>query len=186
MLEGINQSRQAKLNAFLGAGSGQSVKKTDQNIDIGGALNGSQTRKNNFADNILGSNVGKVVTTVNADGSKTEKTFDRSGKCTKEVVYKDVNGDGKEDIYSVTDFYEADTDPVDGHKEPAKTKTFIDEDGDGYYDTIITKTFDEKGKLKTEEKTYEENINDVKNRNHMDYEIYNRKMTAHKDGVYMM
>lgn len=180
MLEGINQSRQAKLNGLFGSGSGQNVQKTNQNIYIGGALNGSQTRPKD----ILGSNIGKVVTKVNIDGSKTEKTFDKNGKCTKEVVYKDVNGDGKEDIYSVTDFYEPETNPRT-NKNETKTKTFIDEDGDGYNDTIITKTYDEKGKLMSEEKTYEENINDVKNRNHMDYEVYNRKMGAHKDGLYI-
>lgn len=182
MLEGINQSRQAKLNGLFGSGSGQNVQKTNQNIDIGGALNGSQTRPKD----ILGSNIGKVVTKVNIDGSKTEKTFDKNGKCTKEVVYKDVNGDGKEDIYSVTNFYEASTDPVDGHKVPAISKTFVDEDGDGYEDTIITKTYDEKGKLKSEEKYYDENINDVKKRNHLEYEVYNRKMSTLQCGMFMM
>ncbi len=182
MLEGINQSRQAKLNGLFGSGSGQKVQKTNQNIDIGGVLNGSKTRPKD----ILGSNIGKVVTTVNIDGSKTEKTFDKNGKCTKEVVYKDVNGDGKEDIYSVTNFYEAGTDPVDGHKVPAISKTFVDEDGDGYEDTIITKTYDEKGKLKSEEKYYDENINDVKKRNHLEYEVYNRKMSTLQCGMFMM
>ena len=47
----------------------------------------------------LGSRVKKVVTTINDDGSKTEKSYDKDGKLTKEVMYKDVNGDGKEDIY---------------------------------------------------------------------------------------
>lgn len=129
----------------------------------------------------------KIVTTINADGSKTEKRYGADGKLCKEIVLKDVNGDGKEDIYSVTGYMEAYDDPVEeGKRHPAESKTFIDEDGDGYYDTCVIKVFDEKGKLKSETKTFAEDINDVKKREHFPWEVQNRKMDAHYKGVMMM
>ena len=67
----------------------------------------------------------------------------------------------------------------------ASSSTYIDEDGDGYNDVVIKKEYDENGKLKTETKTIEEDINDVKNRQHLEYEIYNRDMDVHKSGIYM-
>lgn len=104
----------------------------------------------------------------------------------KETIYKDINGDGKEDIYSVTNYYEAYDDPVEeGKRHPATTTTYIDEDGDGYSDTYIEREYDENGKLKTETKSFEEDINEVKNRDHLPYEVHNRKMDALKSGILM-
>lgn len=161
-------TKQEKLNSLFGGQ--KNVKKTDRKQDLIELLTGRNT---------------KTVTTVNADGSKTKKTYNKDGKLLKEAVYKDVNSDGKEDIYSVTNYYEAYDDPVDGHREPAKSQTFIDEDGDGFDDYSITKTFDENGKVKSETKTYFEDINDVKKRNHMPWEIYNRQMSAQESGALM-
>ena len=56
---------------------------------------------------IFGFGPKKIVTEFNDDGSKIEKQYDKDGNLTKEIVYKDVNGDGKEDIYSVTSHIEA-------------------------------------------------------------------------------
>ena len=128
----------------------------------------------------------KIVTTINDDGSKTEKSYDKDGKLLKETIYKDVNGDGKEDIYSVTSYYEAYDDPVEeGKRHPATSTCYIDEDGDGYYDTYIKKEYDENGKVKTEIKSYAEDINAVKNRDHMPWEIHNRQMDSLHSGVLM-
>ncbi len=130
---------------------------------------------------IFGFGPKKIVTEFNDDGSKIEKQYDKDGNLTKEIVYKDVNGDGKEDIYSVTSHIEAKPE----WDMNASSSTYIDEDGDGYNDVVIKKEYDENGKLKTETKTIEEDINDVKNRQHLEYEIYNRDMDVHKSGIYM-
>lgn len=124
----------------------------------------------------------KVVTEINDDGSKLEKQYDKDGHLMKEIVYKDVNGDGKEDIYSVTSHHEAKPE----WDMNASSSTYIDEDGDGYNDVLIRKEYDEKGKLKTETKTIAEDINSVKNRPHGPWEIQNREMEAHKSGIYIM
>lgn len=123
----------------------------------------------------------KIVTEINDDGSKLEKQYDKDGHLMKEIVYKDVNGDGKEDIYSVTSHQKAKPE----WDMNASSSTFIDEDGDGYDDVVIKKEYDENGKLKTETKTIKEDINSVKDREHMPWEIFNREMSAHKGGIYM-
>ncbi len=122
---------------------------------------------------------GKIETIFNSDGSKIERHYDKSGSLFKEAVFKDVNGDGKEDIYSVTNFYKSN----DGKSE---SKTFIDHDGDGFDDETVTKEYDKNGQLKKETRYKEENINEVKKRNHLEHEIYNRRMDVHNDGVFMM
>lgn len=189
MLEGINglggvngNSKSQKAAQSAGQESLNSVFGTKSN-DLSQVSDGNDDLRSLF----LGGGVKKIVTTINEDGSKTEKSYDKDGKLTKEVVYKDVNGDGKEDIYSVTNFYEAYDDPVEeGKRHPATTVSFIDEDGDGYYDSRIEKEYDENGKLKTETKTYAEDINDVKNRKHMPWETYNRRMDVLKGDSLMM
>ena len=128
------------------------------------------------------SRTAKVETIFNDDGSKTERVYYRSGKITKESIFKDINGDGKEDIYSVTNFYEEDQ-----SSNPANiAKTFIDKDGDGYHDVVITKTYDKNGHLKHESRIIAEDINSVKNREHLDSEVKNREMEAHHSGFYIM
>lgn len=179
-LGGINGNQKSQRTA-------QSAGQESLNSVFGTGSSKVSEGQNDLKPISLGSRVKKVVTTINDDGSKTEKSYDKDGKLTKEVVYKDVNVDGKEDIYSVTNFYEAYDDPVEeGKRHPATSISFIDEDGDGYYDSRIEKEYDENGKLKTETKSYEEDINDVKNRDHMPWEIHNRRMDAHKSGVLMM
>ena len=128
---------------------------------------------------IIRRNKVKIETVFNNDGSKTEKVYNQNGDLNKLSVFKDVNKDVKEDIYSITRFYK----DTNGLKTE---ETFMDLDGDGYNDIKIIKTYDENGRLKSETKTIEEDINEVKNRPHMDYEIYNRHMNAHSSGYYMM
>ena len=123
----------------------------------------------------------KIVTEINDDGSKIEKHYDKNNNLMKEIVYKDVNGDGKEDIYSVTSHVQAKPE----WDRNASSSTFIDNDGDGYDDVVIKKEYDKDGKLKKETKTIEEDINDVKSRHHLEYETFNRKMGTHKSGIYM-
>ena len=124
----------------------------------------------------------KIVTEINDDGSKLEKQYDKDGHLMKEIVYKDVNGDGKEDIYSVTSHFEANPE-LDMN---ASSSTYIDEDGDGYNDVVIRKEYDDNGKLKTETKTVMEDINSVKSRPHGPWETQNREMETHKAGFYIM
>ncbi len=126
------------------------------------------------------SRTAKVETIFNDDGSKTERVYDNSGKLTKESIFKDVNGDGKEDLYSVTSFYTGGLNPDNVEK------TVIDKDGDGYYDVIITKTYDKNGTLKRTTRENAEDINSVKNRDHLESEVKNREMEAHRLGIYMM
>lgn len=112
----------------------------------------------------------KPNTVFNADGSRTERTL---GGLT---TYKDVNGDGKEDIFSVTNTRHT----KDGGRIET---TYIDVDGDGYNDKTVTREYDTNGKLKKETTNIEEDINDVKKRDHMPWEEFNRRMTSHKSGT---
>jgi len=121
--------------------------------------------------------------TFNPDGSRTVK------KNGKEITYKDINGDGKEEIYSVTTHYAAKKFHTEGLEDrPAEDETYIDEDGDGYDDVRIVKTYDENGKLISETKTYEKDINDVKSGKYgqvLPYMTENRKMSTHLSGLYI-
>lgn len=125
---------------------------------------------------------GKIETIFNSDGSKVERHFDKQGNLMKESIFKDVNGDGKQDLYSVTRFYKAD----EKFGTAASSKTFIDRDGDGYDDETISKEYDKKGKVKKETHYFEEDINEVKKRNHLEHETYNRRMDVHNGDMYMM
>ena len=105
-------------------------------------------------------------------GAKTnqtvEKKYDNQGRLISESIFKDVNGDGKKDLYKITKYYYDE----DGRSE----HTYIDRDGDGYDDYHKIETFNEKG-IKVEEKEIEEeDINKVKNRNHFPWETENRVM----------
>lgn len=144
-------------------------------------LNQKITSKTNQHVGIFGFGPKKIVTEINDDCSKIEKQYDKNNNLMKEIVYKDVNGDGKEDIYSVTSYVQAKTE----WDRNASSSTFIDKDGDGYDDVVIKKEYDKYGKLKTETKIIEEDINDVKSRHHLEYETFNRKMGTHKSGIYM-
>ncbi len=141
----------------------------------------SLSAKINQQGGIFGFGPKKIVTEINDDGSKLEKQYDKNGHLMREIVYKDVNGDGKEDIYSVTSHYEAKPE----WDMNASSSTFIDEDGDGYNDVVIKKEYDENGKLKKETKTIEEDINSVKSRPHGPWETQNREMETHKSGIYI-
>lgn len=119
----------------------------------------------------------KIETIFNRDGSKTEKVYDQNGNLTKESIFKDIDGDGKEDIYSVSRFYKKES--------GSEVETFIDRDGDGFNDEKITRNYDHNGRLKSETREIEEDINDVKNRPHLEHEIYNRDMQTHYSGIMM-
>ena len=120
---------------------------------------------------------GKVETIFNSDGSKTEKVYDKHGNLTKESVFRDVNGDGKADLYSITKFYK--------NNDGLETKTYIDKDGDGYNDEQITKNYDKNDRLKNETRTIEEDINEVKSKPHFAADIHNREMKNLYSGLLM-
>ncbi len=106
------------------------------------------------------------------------KKYDKDGKISQISIFKDVNGDGKEDLYQVTQYYR-----IDG---TTTMKTYTDYDGDGYDDNIKTKEYDENNRLTEEREVKEEDIKSVQKRNHAEYEIYNRRMDVHESGMYMI
>ena len=111
---------------------------------------------------------------------RIEKKYDeKTGELRSISVFKDVNGDGKEDLYKVTVFSKM----YNGSKHE---RTVIDNDGDGYNDYQHDIMYNKNGKKTEEKEYYEEDINKVKNRPHLEHEIYNRKMTTHESGYYMM
>jgi len=184
MLEGINGLNPANGNQDVKATTTTKQRKINSLFGVKKTANEGQVSGSHL-DKIMLGHEGKTVTTINDDGSKTEKTYSKDGKLEKEVIYKDVNGDGKEDIYSITRYHEAWENPATGEKDPKQSWTYIDEDGDGYMDCSITRTYDEKGKVKTETKNYLEAIDDVKKREHFPWEIHNRSMDVQNGGYIM-
>ena len=87
-------------------------------------LNQKITSKTNQHVGIFGFGPKKIVTEINDNGSKIEKQYDKNNNLMKEIVYKDVNGDGKEDIYSATSYVQAKTE----WDRNASSSTFIDKD----------------------------------------------------------
>ena len=109
---------------------------------------------------------------------RVEKKYDKNGELESISIFKDVNGDGKEDLWKVTVFSKM----YDGS---IHQRTVVDIDGDGYNDTLHDITTKD-GKKVSEREIECEDIKNIKNRNHFEYEIYNRKMTTHQSGFYMM
>lgn len=108
---------------------------------------------------------------------RVEKKY-HEGELTSVSVFKDVNGDGKEDLYKITTYSKM----PDGS---IYERTMVDRDGDGYNDYQYSKTTKD-GKTVSETEIEEEDINKVKNRPHYEWEIHNRLMTTHESGVYMI
>ena len=122
----------------------------------------------------------KSVFVMNKDGTQTENVY-VNGKLQSSVTRYDRNKDGKFDdkeMYYVDRYYYQDN-------GDATIKRFVDKDGDGYNDSVTTFEYDKDRNLKSSITKDEEDINDVKNRDHLDYEVHNRQMTAHKDGIYI-
>ena len=67
-------------------------------------------------------------------GERTVKEYNNSGSLSAIKVFKDVNGDGKEDLYSVTTFPQCFC--SDTHET-----TSYDDDGDGFVDRIVSKDY---------------------------------------------
>ena len=109
---------------------------------------------------------------------RIEKKYDENGNLLSISVFKDVNGDGKLDLYKVSVFGKF----PDGTQTE---RTVVDENGDGYNDTKLD-VISKNGRILSEREFIEEDINSVKSRPHMEHEIYNRKMTTHESGIYMI
>ena len=126
----------------------------------------------------LRANDKKETVKMNSDGTYSKKTY-MNGILEKETVCKSADN-GKEQIVSVTrHYYEVD----DSGQEIHTSKEFVDENGDGYNDLVITKKY-ENGRLVEEEKYFEEDIKtDIKNK---PWNKNNRLMTAHDSGFYQM
>ncbi len=115
----------------------------------------------------------------NSDGTISRQYLSPNGVLFQETKYN-VDKKGKETIASVTRYDEK----IDSNNNVIKTvTTFVDEDGDGYNDYVLTKTYTN-GRLTSENKKIEENINDVKNRGHLAWELQNREMFAHDSCMY--
>ena len=125
----------------------------------------------------LRANDKKETVKMNSDGTYSKKTY-RNGILEKETVCKSADN-GKEQIVSVTrHYYEVD----DSGKEIHTSKEFVDENGDGYNDLVITKKY-ENGRLVEEEKYFEEDIKtDIKNK---PWNKHNRLMRSHDIGIYV-
>jgi len=122
----------------------------------------------------------KSVFVMNKDGSQTEQIYE-NGKLASSIIRYDKNGDGKfedNEMFCI-DRYSYEKDGT------AYVRRFVDEDGDGYNDTLTTYEFDKGGNLKSSKTYYEEDINKVKNRPHMEHEIRNRSMKSHQSGMYI-
>ena len=122
--------------------------------------------------------VNEVLSVQQSIPQRVEKKYDKNGELESISIFKDVNGDGKEDLYKVTTFGKM----YDGS---IHQRTVVDRDGDGYNDTLHDVTTKD-GKKVSEREIECEDINKIKNRDHFEYEIYNRKMTTHQSGIYMM
>ena len=80
-------------------------------------------------------------------GERTVKEYNNSGSLSAIKVFKDVNGDGKEDLYSVTTF------PKCFCSDTHETTSY-DDDGDGFVDRIVSKDYSNQNgitKLKKEQ-----------------------------------
>ena len=115
---------------------------------------------------------------INQSGQRVERTFDKEGKLSKESIFMDVNGDGKEDLYQITKYYRN----TDGSYS---VDVFIDRDGDGYNDYHKNTQYNEFNKRTGEFEIEEEDINAVKKRKHLEAEVYNRQMDV-LNGDYLM
>ena len=125
----------------------------------------------------LRANDKKETVKMNSDGTYSKKTY-RNGILEKETVCKSADN-GKEQIVSVTrHYYEVD----DSGQEIHTSKEFVDENGDGYNDLVITKKY-ENGRLVEEEKYFEEDIKtDIKNK---PWNNHNRLMRSHDIVIYV-
>lgn len=100
---------------------------------------------------------------------KIKREYDQELRLISESVFKDVNGDGKPDLYKITQYFYNDDDTY--------TKdTYIDRDGDGYNDYHKIEKFNESDKKVEEKEIEEEDIKSVKERQHYPWEVVNRVM----------
>ncbi|MBR1424558.1 hypothetical protein IJ579_03235 [bacterium] len=125
----------------------------------------------------------KVIAHLQAGESifKVKNRNAETGKLDRVIHYKDFNGDGditEDELYMVDQYY---------HNEDGSStvKRYKDKDGDGYDDTVTTYQYD-KNKQKVGESTrVEEDINAVKNRQHMAQEVLNREMKLISQGTFV-
>lgn len=122
--------------------------------------------------------INEIRGTQQTQPQRVERKYDENGELRSISIFKDVNGDGKEDLWKVTVFSKM----FDGSRHE---RTVIDNDGDGYNDYQHDIMYNKEGKKNEEKEYYEEDINKVKSRFHLDHEIYNREMTTHQSGYYM-
>ncbi|MBR1425791.1 hypothetical protein IJ579_09555 [bacterium] len=102
-----------------------------------------------------------------------------NGKLSDVITYKDFNGDGviMEDELYMIDRYEHNT---DGSQT---VKRYKDKDGDGYSDSVTTFNYDRNKNKTGQAITNLEDINSVRNRQHMAHEVTNREMMSIKNAL---
>jgi len=106
-------------------------------------------------------------------------TVDKKKENNSVEYYKDFNGDGEiteDELYMVDRF----TWNNDGTTD---VKRFRDRDNDGYSDNVTDYKYDKDGKIVKKEVHEQEDINQVKKRQHLDHEVLNRDMTLIKQGL---
>lgn len=104
-----------------------------------------------------------------SSNQKIKRDFDQEGRIIAESIFKDVNGDGKPDLYKITQYFYEDDDTY-------SKDTYIDRNGDGYNDYHKIEKFDVLNNKIEEKEIEEEDINKVKNRQHYPWEVVNRVM----------
>jgi len=122
----------------------------------------------------------KVADVKDANGNLRGVPIFTKVKDGQVITYKDFNGDGQFTDNEIM-FLEQYTKNADGTKTGRR---YIDKDGDGYSDRYIDQTFDKNGNAIGKPKvTVQEDINKVKNRQHLDHEVINRDMRQLETGM---
>ena len=102
-------------------------------------------------------------------GKMIKRQYDPELRIVSESIFKDVNGDGKPDLYKIVQYSYEDDDTY-------SKETYIDRDGDGYNDYHRIEKFDELDHKVEEQEIEEEDIKHVKERQHYPWEVINRVM----------
>jgi len=121
---------------------------------------------------------GNSVFVQNNNGTITEYVNDSSGKKSGEITYFDFNGDGEiteNEMFTVTKFSWNKDGSVDAD-------TFVDKNGDGFNDEVITYRQERGGVMQQVSSKTEDDMASVKN----DVELENRRMSTHKSGNYKL
>jgi len=126
-----------------------------------------------------GSTPKKVANVANANKNLKGVPLFETMKNGQKITYKDFNGDGQftdNEIMYIDQYTKND----DG---TTSVRRYVDKDGDGYSDKYYDQKYDKDWNKLESKVTYEEDINKVKNRQHLDHEVINRDMRQLETGM---